>query len=906
MFYLLTSWILLSLRFSTSWSQSDFANIQRADNDLLWCCVSEEELIKCQEFSEAAERDNLISDITFGSYFRSIKCKQYQNKGECMRVLDINSKYNPNIMTLDAGEVFVGGRYHSLVPILREVYDENKDFHHSVALVKRNTLPNVNTMRDLKGVRACFGTVGSLAGWIIPIYRLMAGDFMDISDCNNHVKSAIDFFGKGCAVDSLLDRYNPLGDNSHNFCELCGSDTPGVRCTTRDPYADYTGALLCLKDKGEVAFVHERVLREELENQDDYELLCPTGDVDGSFVRRPVTSFKECAWGISPGQAVVVSSAMDMKERQGVQSFLNKAVDLYGPGLVPSSPSSDFGRGDPNNGMDASNSNNNGQSSSQSFSNFWNNPSNRDPGEWFGNRNPDRSSDGQNQSSQFGDQTRYGDKDRDPFRQGSRNVAGRQRRQLNRGDDNIFDNPTPRPSSLNNEVNYDQDEDEDAMGHKPFKLFESSPRYGMLRNLLFSDGAKGMKIIKPNDMSYKAFLGQSYGGSLNTPMTSIEGIRKCPVGDMRLCVTSEAELSKCVRMRTALNAQLLEPKMSCKRARTHIECMRQIHEGEADVVMLDAGDVYRGGWHYGLIPIMAEVYNLGTPHYYAVAVTKQRDNSSELIYLKRKNTCHTGVGQAAGWIIPMAWLIGNERIRDYGCDSVRAAAEYFSKACAPGAQSTFFTNRYESNYWQYSHLCDLCHGQAGHYCDRNHMEDYYGYTGAFRCLVEGGGNVAFVKHTTVTENCDGKRKAWWARNQLTTDYELLCRDGTRASARDYKKCFLGKVKANALVTSPRFGQVKVSAFINLFKYAQQFYGQKVHDEFSFSMFYSTPPYADLIFQDATQQLIVLPEKERDYTVYLDQEFLKAYSLVECRSRALTAQISSLLFVISLVLTFQYV
>ena len=40
---------------------------------------------------------------------------------------------------------------------------------------------------------------------------------------------------------------------------------------------------------------------------------------------------------------------------------------------------------------------------------------------------------------------------------------------------------------------------------------------------------------------------------------------------------------------------------------------------------------------------------------------------------------------------------------------------------------------------------------------RNAMEDFYGNTGAFRCLVEGGGDVAFVKHTTVMENCDGKR-----------------------------------------------------------------------------------------------------------------------------------------------------
>lgn len=164
------------------------------------------------------------------------------------------------------------------------------------------------------------------------------------------------------------------------------------------------------------------------------------------------------------------------------------------------------------------------------------------------------------------------------------------------------------------------------------------------------------------------------------------------------------------------------------------------------------------------------------------------------------------------------------------------------------------------------------------------MEDYYGYTGAFRCLVEGGGNVAFVKHTTVMENCDGKRKEWWARNQLTSDYELLCRDGTRAPARAYKKCFLGKVNSNAIVTRKQSPD-KIDAYINLFKYAQQYYGQKVPDEFSFSMFISEPPYADLIFQDATNQLVVLPPEKRDYTQYLDKEFLKAYTLVDCHSAA---------------------
>ena len=182
------------------------------------------------------------------------------------------------------------------------------------------------------------------------------------------------------------------------------------------------------------------------------------------------------------------------------------------------------------------------------------------------------------------------------------------------------------------------------------------------------------------------------------------------------------------------------------------------------------------------------------------------------------------------------------------------------------------------------------------------MEDFYGNTGAFRCLVEGGGNVAFIKHTTVTENCDGKRKEWWARNQLTSDYELLCRDGTRAPARNYADCYLGKVKANAIVTNEKIGPQKLSAFIKLFKYAQQFYGQKVPDQFSFSMFYSDPPYADLIFQDATQQLIELPEMERHYTKYLDPEFLKAYEVVECRStgnRVIFAKLNVVMVVISI-------
>lgn len=57
--------------------------------------------------------------------------------------------------------------------------------------------------------------------------------------------------------------------------------------------------------------------------------------------------------------------------------------------------------------------------------------------------------------------------------------------------------------------------------------------------------------------------------------------------------------------------------------------------------------------------------------------------------------------------------------------------------------------------------------------------------------------------------------------------------GTRAEVNEYKRCNLGKVKANAVVTRGGYGynETEINAFINLFIYAQQFYGRKEADEF---------------------------------------------------------------------------
>lgn len=80
-----------------------------------------------------------------------------------MQYLD---KSEADVTTLDPGNVFVGGRYHSLLPIMQEVYTNNQAFYYSVAVVKRFGMPEFTRLADLRGKKACFPGVGIHGGYL--------------------------------------------------------------------------------------------------------------------------------------------------------------------------------------------------------------------------------------------------------------------------------------------------------------------------------------------------------------------------------------------------------------------------------------------------------------------------------------------------------------------------------------------------------------------------------------------------------------------------------------------------------------------------------------------------------------------------------------------------------------------
>jgi hypothetical protein len=80
------------------------------------------------------------------------------------------------------------------------------------------------------------------------------------------------------------------------------------------------------------------------------------------------------------------------------------------------------------------------------------------------------------------------------------------------------------------------------------------------------------------------------------------------------------------------------------------------------------------------------------------------------------------------------------------CDAnndAESAAAFFGGMCAPGAADAT-----AGNSGLKDKLCSACEAGSSGFCEKG-ADKYSDYDGALRCLVEGAGDVAFVKHTTL-------------------------------------------------------------------------------------------------------------------------------------------------------------
>ncbi|XP_026542960.1 melanotransferrin [Notechis scutatus] len=393
-------------------------------------------------------------------------------------------------------------------------------------------------------------------------------------------------------------------------------------------------------------------------------------------------------------------------------------------------------------------------------------------------------------------------------------------------------------------------------GNSSFQMFHSTAYGG--KNLLFKDSTA--KLIPIMEQTYQAWLGDEYLHA----MRGLDCDPKRLPEFLRWCVLSTEEIWKCSKMATAFKSQNLKPEIQCVSAQSPEQCMERIQKRDIDAVVLSGKDVYVAGKAYGLVPAAAEHYADGdtVSTYYAVAVVKRATSDVFTIHdLQQKRSCHTGYGRMAGWNIPIGLLLRKGFIQPQECNLLKAVSGFFSASCIPTAEK----EGYPAN------LCELCIGdsQGNFRCNASSQETYYGYTGAFRCLAEGRGDVAFVKHSSVFENTDGHNTDTWASKLRSGDFQLLCPNGARAEVDQFSGCHWGQVPPRAVMVHPDTNALVVYGLLDK---AQDFFGDDNNPK-GFKMFSSSEfQKQDLIFKDSTVKIVPVGER-RTFESWLGQPFL---------------------------------
>lgn len=166
--------------------------------------------------------------------------------------------------------------------------------------------------------------------------------------------------------------------------------------------------------------------------------------------------------------------------------------------------------------------------------------------------------------------------------------------------------------------------------------------------------------------------------------------------------------------------------------------MDAINKGDAEIINLEAGLAYTAFLNHSMKAIASEVYCNRAISYDAVAVVPRKFCDGKwrrlpsLMDFEGHKSCHGGYSTASGWNYPLDHI--KKLTASSQSSDLLVAEQFFSKICAPSA--------FEGGS---GGVCSGCGNENGS-CYQEGL--YSGNAGAFQCLVEGLGDIAFVRGDT--------------------------------------------------------------------------------------------------------------------------------------------------------------
>ncbi|XP_065062661.1 melanotransferrin-like isoform X1 [Rhopilema esculentum] len=319
----------------------------------------------------------------------------------------------------------------------------------------------------------------------------------------------------------------------------------------------------------------------------------------------------------------------------------------------------------------------------------------------------------------------------------------------------------------------------------------------------------------------------------------------------RWCAADSDKMAKCLLVK-----QMISNQMECVLGNGDADCYKKIANNEAESGVFRGPEIYQAGKLYDLRVFMYEQPKTPLPEsrvgYYGIAMVKNTSSALNINNLKGKRSCHTGVLKNAGWVMPVGTLMSKGLMKCVNDNQYASVAAFFNASCAPGAKDP----KYNPEKAGADNLCSLCTGAGSNSCVRSSAEPYYSHEGAFKCLKDGAGDVAFFKATILQKRTPAELK----------QFKILCLNGSQTDATNFAKCNLARAPARALLARNNVNLAEYQAWM---QNAILVAGARLFDK--------------KIFSDDTIHLRVVGPGFQKYDQYLDPNYAKSLEALDnCR------------------------